>query len=88
MLENQFHTFVKIIQSDGSGEFVNLMLKNFFDSKEIIHHISCPGTLEQNGLAKHHYRHIVETSLTLLAHSSLPPKFWTANFSTSIFLIN
>lgn len=66
---------VKIIQSDGGCEFVNQSLKDYFTSKYIIHHISCPGIPTQNGLAELHHRHIVETGLTLMAHSLVPPKF-------------
>ncbi|KAF5472656.1 hypothetical protein F2P56_009355 [Juglans regia] len=50
--------------------------------------LSCPGTPEQNGLAERRHRHIVDTGLTLMAHASIPPRFWTAAFNTAVFLIN
>jgi hypothetical protein len=34
------------------------------------------------------YHHIVETGLALLAHASMPLKFWDEAFLTAIFLIN
>lgn len=52
MIENQFQIHVKIIQSDGGGEFVNNSKKNYFVSKGIIHRLSCPNTPEQNGFAE------------------------------------
>lgn len=82
--KNNLRPHVKIIQSDGGGEYVNRCLTNFF----LVHCFSCLGTPEQNGLAKRHHCHIVETRHTLLAHSSMPPKFWTATFHTAIYLIN
>jgi hypothetical protein len=33
-------------------------------------------------------RHILETDLTLLAQSGLPPNYWVDAFLTSIFFIN
>ena len=39
-------------------------------------------------MAKHRHRHIVDTGLTLMAHASIPPRFWTAAFTTAVFLIN
>lgn len=52
MVEKQFNTTVKCIQSDGGGEFVNHTLKNYFASRGIFQKFSCPGTPEQNGLAE------------------------------------
>lgn len=43
-MANQFNTTVKIIQSDGGGEFVNQSLQDCFASNGIIHRLSCPGT--------------------------------------------
>ena len=34
------------------------------------------------------HRHVVETSLTLLSHSSLPHHFWVDAFETACYLIN
>ena len=87
-MAKQFTNSVKIIQSDGGGEFVNTVLQTHFAANGIIHRLSCPGTPEQNGLAERRHRHIVETSLTLLAHASVPVKYWTAAFNTAVFLIN
>lgn len=88
MLETQFQTQVKIVQSDEGGEFVNTSLKHYFASNGILDRLSCPKTKEQNGLAEHCHRHIVEIGLTLMAHASIPSKFWTVAFTTLVFLIN
>jgi histone deacetylase 1/2 len=87
-MANQFNTTVKIIQSDDGGEFVNQSLQDCFVSNGIIHRLSCHGTLEQNGLAERRYRYIMDTGLTLMAHASIPPRFWTTAFTTTVFLIN
>jgi hypothetical protein len=54
----------------------------------IDHHVSCPHTHQQNGSAKLKHRHIVEVGLSLLAHASVPLKFWDEAFSTPTYLIN
>jgi len=87
-MAKQFTNSVKIIQSDGGGEFVNTVLQTYFAANGIIHILSCPRTPEQNGLAERRHRHIVETSLTLLAHASIPVKYWTTAFNIAVFLIN
>jgi len=54
----------------------------------IDHHVSCPHAHQQNGSAECKHRHIVEVGLSLLAHASMPLKFWDAAFLTAVFLIN
>lgn len=86
MVELQFNTKIKTIQSNGGGEFQTI--SKYLLSQGIIHHKSCPHTPEQNGTAKRKIRHIVETGLTLLATASLPLKFWDEAFYTTTLLIN
>jgi histone deacetylase 1/2 len=50
--------------------------------------VSCPHTSQQNGVAERKHRHLVETGLALLAHSSLPLRFWDEAFLTACYLIN
>jgi len=63
-------------------------LNSFFQRIGIAHHVSCPHAHQQNGSAERKHRHIVEMGLSLLAHASLPLKFWDETFSTTVFLIN
>jgi histone deacetylase 1/2 len=74
------------VQSDWGGEYRNL--STFFQKLGISHHVSCPHTHQQNGAAERKHRHIVETGLTLLAHASVPFRFWSDAFVTACFLIN
>lgn len=87
-VSNQFNASVKILQSDGGGEYVSKNFKSFLASKGILHYISCPYTPQQNGLAERKHRHIVETSITLMSAASIPRQFWFHAFSHSTFLIN
>lgn len=43
---------------------------------------------QQNGSAEPKHRHIVEIGLALLAHASMPLKFWDEAFTTAVYLIN
>ena len=74
------------VQSDWGGEYHNL--NAFFNKLGITHRVSCPHTHQQNGVAERKHRHIVETGLALLAHASVPFRFWSDAFSTACFLIN
>lgn len=87
-MHNQFSYRVKEVQNDGGSEFVNHEVTKFFQTYGIVYKLSCLGTLKQNGFVECHHRHIVKTDMTLMTHSSIPSKFWTTIFATSVFLIN
>ncbi|KAL4030263.1 hypothetical protein IC575_008499 [Cucumis melo] len=88
LIENQIPQKLKRFQSDSGGEFCNTTLQSFFYSKGIFHQKSCPYTSEQNGIAERKHRHIVETAMSLIFHSSVPLEFWPYAFSIAVFLIN
>jgi hypothetical protein len=50
--------------------------------------VSCPHTHQQNGAAERKHRHIIEVGLYLLAHASMPLKFWDESYLMVVFLIN
>jgi hypothetical protein len=54
----------------------------------IYHRVSCPHTSQQNGIAECKHRHLVETDLSLLAHSSVPLHYSDEAFLTACYLIN
>jgi len=70
------------------GEYTCNCLKQFLLDKGIAHHLSCPHTPEQNGVAKRKYKHIMETTSTLLHTAKLPSKFWSYACLTVTYLIN
>jgi len=88
LVENLLSRKIKQLQTDGGGEFTSSQFKMFLANNGIIHRISCPYTSEQNGIVERKHRHVVESGLTLLAHSHLPNKYWVDAFLTAIYLIN
>ena len=71
LVENQFSSKIKQIQSDGGREYVSNQFQTFLTNHGILHRKSCPYTSQQNGLVERKLRHILETGLTLLAFSSI-----------------
>jgi histone deacetylase 1/2 len=74
------------MQTDWEGEYEKL--NGFFHKIGITHHVYCPHAHQQNGSAERKHRNIVEVGLSLLAHASMPLKFWDEAFLTATFLIN
>lgn len=86
MVELQFNCKIKVVQSDGGGEFRSF--PKYLNNLGITHRFTCPHTHHQNGIVERKHRHIVETGLALLAHSNLPLKMWDHAFVTAAYLIN
>ncbi|CAN1752640.1 Retrovirus-related Pol polyprotein from transposon RE1 [Linum perenne] len=85
MVENQFHTSIKIVRSDNGLEFA---MPNFYSSKGIIHQTTCVYTSQQNGRVERKHQHILAITRTLLFQSSVPLGFWGHAILHSVYLIN
>jgi len=86
LVERIFDRKIIAMQTDWGGEYQTL--HNFFEKVGITHHVSCPHAHQQNGAAERKHRHIVEVGLSLLAHASMPLKFWDEAFVSATYLIN
>jgi histone deacetylase 1/2 len=86
LVERQGYKKIRAVQTDWGGEYQ--ALNPFFKRIGVEHRVSCPHTHQQNGSAERKHRHIVEMGITLLAHASMPLKFWDEAFLTAVFLIN
>ena len=75
LVENQFTSHIKQLHTDGGGEYNYVQFQTFLTKHGIVHRKTCPYTSQQNGLVERKLRHILETSLTLLAHSHLSNKY-------------
>lgn len=85
-VKTQFDKTLKSLQSDNRGEYQKI--HKFCHTLGIQSRFSCLYTSAQNGRAELKHRHIVKTGLTLLAHASMPLKFWWEAFQIATLLIN
>jgi transposase InsO family protein len=74
LVERLFDRKIITVQTDWGREYQKL--HDFFSKIGITHHVSCPYAHQQNGSAEWKHRHIVEVGLSLLAHASMPKKYW------------
>ena len=82
LVEHYFSTTIQTIYTDGSGEANSL--GNFLSWVGIQHLKSPLHTPEHVGTAERKHRHIVETTLTLLHHASIPLKYWTLALQAAV----
>jgi transposase InsO family protein len=86
LVERLFDRKIITIQTDWGREYQKL--HGFFSKIGITHHVSCSYAHQQNGSAEWKHRHIVEVGLSLLAHASMPKKYWDHAFLAAVYLIN
>lgn len=84
----QFSKKLKILRSDNGGEFIDNNFRSYCDKFGIVHQTTCPHTAEQNGVSEQKHRHLIETTCTVLLHSSMPLKSWVEALTTATYLIN
>lgn len=86
--EVQFKAVVKCVRSGNAKELTEGILKQFFQSKGIIHQTSCSYTPQQNGVVERKHRHLLETARSLYFQSKLPAHYWGECILCACYLIN
>lgn len=80
---------VKMMLSDGGGEFDNKKVKEVLAKKGIIRRITMPYTPEQNGCCERENRTVVEMARAIMyAHGGLPQRLWAEMINTASYILN
>jgi transposase InsO family protein len=80
LLENQFSSKIKKLQTDGGGEYTPHAFTNFLSKHGIFHRISCPHTSQKHGIAERKHRHIVEMDRHFLLNPIFHQSFGLKHF--------
>ena len=88
MAEKHYHSSIHFLRTDCVGEFTSNAFNFFCANTGIIHHLTCPHTPQQNGVAEKRHRHLVQCILALLSQSSLSLSYWSYALATDAHLIN
>ena len=80
MIGNQFSLPIKVLRSDNGGEYLNFELSQFFAEYDILHEATCPQTPQQNGVAEHNNRNLLEKARSLLIGANVPCSSWDVAF--------
>ena len=88
MVERSTGQKLKAIRTDNGGEFTSSEFEAHLQSEGVKHELTIPKNPEQNGVAEHMNRTLVETVRSLLFYANLSHKFWGEALSTAAYLRN
>ncbi|WJZ95359.1 hypothetical protein VitviT2T_014135 [Vitis vinifera] len=88
MVETQFSKRIKTFRSDNALEYTQHAFQALLHSYGTIHHLTCPGTSQQNGRAERKLRHILDTVRALLLSAKIPAPFWGEASLHAVHAIN
>ena len=88
MAEKHYQSSIHFLKTDCGGEFTSNEFNSFCANTGIIHHLTCPYTPQQNGVAERKHRHLVQCTLALLSQSGLSLSYWSYALATATHLIN
>ena len=66
LLRISFESKIKILRTNGGGEYMSNQFKSFCLDHGIQHQSSCPYTPQQNVVAERKHKHIFESGLSML----------------------
>ena len=88
MIEKSSGRKLKTIRTDNGGEFTSREFESYLKAEGVRHELNIPKNPEQNGVAEHMNRTLVETARSMLVNSNLPCTFWAEALSTATYLRN
>jgi transposase InsO family protein len=87
MIKTQFSQKIRILHSDNAKEYTSSSFASYLSDKCIIHQTSCVHTPQQNGVAEHKNRHLLDVMRCLLIHMHVPKHLWSDTVLTADYLI-
>ncbi|UZJ53681.1 hypothetical protein CBS101457_003001 [Exobasidium rhododendri] len=79
---------LRILRSDGGGEYVNAEMQQFLADHGIPHQITIARTPQQNGVAERLNRTLMEMTRAMLIKSNCPEFLWAEAFTLAVWIHN
>lgn len=88
LVENETENKIKILRSDGGGEYKSKKFAKFCADNGIKHETTTPYTPQQNGVAERNNRTILEKARCMLIDANLSKQFWAEAVCAAVDIIN
>ena len=88
MTEKQSGKKLKILRTDGGGEFNSREIEAFCTDKGILHEVTAPYTPQHNGVVERRNRTIMNMVRSMLRGKNLPKALWREAVVTTTYVLN
>ena len=85
MVEKEKGMQIKVLRSEGGGEYFSEEFSDYFKEQGIQRKYSCRSTPQQNGVTERKNKHIVEVARAMLNEKKMPNHFWTKAVATIVY---
>jgi transposase InsO family protein len=86
--ETQTSEKLRALHSDRGGEYMAASVKDILNQRGIEHHLTMPGTPQQNGKAEWFNCTIMDKAMTMLYNAGLSNGFWELAISSAVHIYN
>ncbi|WVZ17444.1 hypothetical protein V8G54_010426 [Vigna mungo] len=87
-VENESERRIKLLRTDGGGEYTSHEFEEYCCAQGITHEIIAPYTPQHNGLAERRNRTIMNMARSLLREKGVIRRLWGEAVATSVYLLN
>jgi transposase InsO family protein len=87
-VEKESEKSIKILRTDGGGEYTSNELKQFLVEQGINHEVTAPYTPQHSGLAERRNRTVLNMVRSMLREKSLPSYLWGEAVNTVVYILN
>src|ERR1044072_6030077 len=87
MVENQSEKKIKVLRTDGGGEFCSHEMEEFCKENGIIHDITAPYT-QHNGVTERRNRTVLNMVRSMLKGKNLSHSFWGEAVMIAVYVLN
>ncbi|CAH9104519.1 unnamed protein product, partial [Cuscuta europaea] len=88
LAEKQSGEMIKVLRTDGGGEYLSNEFNQFCEQEGIIHEVTAPYTPQHNGSAERRNRTVLNMARSMLKAKNLPKCYWGAAVTTATYLLN
>jgi transposase InsO family protein len=87
-VEKKCEKSIKILRTDGGGEYTLNEFERFLVEQGIEHEVTAPYTPQHNGLAERRNRTVLNMVRSMLREKSLPSFLWGEAVNTAVYILN
>jgi len=75
LVEKQSRKSIKILRTDGGGEYTSKVFEKFCEDNDIVHEVTAPYTPKHNGLVQRRNRSMFDMTISMLKLKKMPNTF-------------